>query len=217
MGNSTKVKGRKILKLRGLGETVPFISAFHEIKEEVSTQVDLAKFAPTKTVTKREAPGKNRKVTTMYGSPIKQTFIRNTKERKKQRRITNPVFDPISALYHLRSIRLPTGKKIPLTILTGNNLFKLELKVVGKERIYTPNGPRNAIRIDGLAQRIRDDGKPITNKKPRKVSLWLSANRARVPLKLTGDTKLGPIEANISTYKPPKRRLRIRAISINSG
>jgi len=96
-----------------------------------------------------------------------------------------------------------------MRLLSGGTLYRLDLKVLGRERIYTAMGAKNALKVGGVALRITDRGEVIKRKAPRKVSLWLSADGRRVPLRLVGDTKLGVVQADISSYRPPRRGLTV--------
>ena len=215
VGRPRTRKGVRSLSIRGYGETIPFISTFHRMKEEIITLVNLAGLLPVRTTSKREAPRKNRELATTFGDKfLVQKIQRPGRQYNRRRIIAGPRFDPISTLYSLRSVRLPRGGRLEMTMLSGSTLYRLELRVLGKERIYTSLGPRDALKVSGVALRITDRGQVIKSRPPRKVALWLSADRRRIPLRLVGDTKLGVVDAHISSYRPPRVGLTVEKPAI---
>jgi len=213
VGHPKQRKGRSVLALRGLGETVPFIQTFADMREEVNTRIDLSGVLPLSSTTNRRTgkPDEDRWMRTNFDRLVSQRIKKQGKRIDRKRRIPGPLHDPISALFALRSLRLRTGDRLRMLVLNGNSLYEVKLKVVGRERIYTKLGPRDAIRIDGLGRRVFDDGvRPVPGKKVRSVSLWLGVGAARLPLKLRGDTKLGPIVATVTSHSPPRSGLRVR-------
>jgi hypothetical protein len=214
------------LKLRGLGETRPFVSTFAHMREELLTLVNLRGLIPISSTADRKAgPEKTRWMQTEFpplhpGAPeargrelgpvVRQEIRRRGATAKRNRRIAAPLFEPLTSLFVLRSLRLRPKTKTKLWVLNGNSLYQVETRVTRRERVYTKLGPRDAIRIDGVGRRIHDNGRPVAGKKPRRVSLWLTADSARIPIRLRGDTDLGTIEAVITSYRPPKTGLKLR-------
>jgi len=210
VGRPRTQKGVRTLSIRGFGETIPFISTFHRIKEEIVTLVNLAGLLPVRSTSNREVPNKYRKLSTSFGPKlVLQNVERRNRKYQRRRSIAGPRFDPISTLFALRSARLKKGARLTMRLLSGGTLYRLDLKVLGRERIYTAMGAKNALKVGGVALRITDRGEVIKRKAPRKVSLWLSADGRRVPLRLVGDTKLGVVQADISSYRPPRRGLTV--------
>lgn len=204
--------GRRTLRLRGFGETVPFIATFSKMSEELRTQIDLEGVVPIRSVAERKVSGKDRRIEYLFGKEVlRQTVRRGDRTHKRMRRIIRPVHDPISALFALRSVTWRGGSKLTLYVLSGaRSLYRVDLRYSGAERIYGRLGPRQTIRISGTGRKILDNGRVIPGRTPRKVTIWLTADGARVPVKLQGDTKLGQIAAQITSYHPPSRRLRVR-------
>ena len=211
VGRPSRKEGVRTLSIRGAGETIPFFSTFHRMKEEIVTLINLSGVLPVRSTSRREAPKKNRMLATSFEPKTLLHKIERPGRKEYQRRriIVGQRFDPISTLYALRSVPLPKGAKLSMLMLSGTTLYRLELEVQGKERIYTTLGPKNTHRVGGVALRITDQGKVIKSRAPRKVRMWLSADRRRIPLRLVGDTKLGLVEAIISSYRPPRWGLTV--------
>jgi len=206
------------LNIRALGEAVPLIASFHRMWEELITRVDLSSLLPISSSSNREVGQKKRRVKTSFGQPlmhngrqVKQDIVLNQKKLQRHRRMRRPCFDPLTALYALRSVPLKPGARMELEILAGMALWRVSLRVnKDPERIYTARGPRQAIRVDGVGHRIYDNGRLMPKKVPRKVSLWFSTDPSRIPFRMQGETKLGLLQADLSTHHPGRSRLKVR-------
>ncbi len=215
VGKPGKKNGRRAIFLSGLGETAPFISAVAHLRERVKTLVALDGLYPLNSTANRTTPGKERDIEVTFGHRVRQVIKKKGETRIRNRRISPPPFDPISALFALRTRPLKKGQKLSMNVLSGTSLYALELKVVGGERLYLKRTkPAEALRVDGVARRISDQGHLLKHKPPRKLSIWFSADDARIPLKLIGDTELGPLEAQLSSYHAPPAGTLVRVREI---
>jgi hypothetical protein len=202
--------GRRSLRLRGLSESSPFFSAFRRIREEDLVHLDLGGLLPLEWTSHRTLGERQRKLVTIYGTPIVQEVLQNGHSRRVLRRIGPPVLEGLSALFLLRSSPLVPGQRAEMRVLGGFNLYRVRLLVHGVDHILVRDRPRQTIRIVGEARQITDDGREVAGERPRKFSLWLGQDRARIPYRARGDTKLGPAEAELTSYHAPRARLRVQ-------
>lgn len=194
---------RQSLKIRGLSETVPFVSAIQRLREEVVTRVDLHTLTPAHTVTERLRGERRRRIESDFEEPplVVQYITQDQKTVRHNRRVPPPVFDLLTALYWLRTTELIPGRKLDARVLTGLTLYRVEVVPHPGERMMALGSARETQRLDGTAQEIQDSGLPRPTA-PLKFSLWLSADATRIPLRAEGNTKLGPMRAVISSYGP---------------
>ena len=111
----------------------------------------------------------------------------------------------MSGLFALRALPLEAGRKMSLDILDGNALWRVALDVKRGEnlRIGEAGVARRAIRIDGVAHRIEDNGQPRAGMGPRGITIWLSDDADRVLLRLEADTDMGRCSLELTSYDPP--------------
>ncbi len=209
-----KVRGtgkRASLRIRGMGETVPFISAIRYMREDLITTVRLRDMAPLKQVADRKAPNRDRLLETTWSAPLKQKLSRDGKVYHRHRNMTAGRFhlDPITALFSLRSSRLKVGDTYVMRVVNGTSMMLVKARVTGKERLYIDGKGYNTVLVEGTGQKIKDDGTPWPNRAPRRMAIWFSRDRARVPVRIEGDTKLGKVIALLTSHKPPRRGLRV--------
>jgi len=205
--------GRRSLKLRSLGETSEFISNFRRIREEDLVHLDLAGLLPLDWSADRTLNNRRRQLTTTFGAgpSIKQVMRQDGKTQEETRRISGgPVLEALSALFALRTARLTPGLRLRRLVLGGLSLYRVEIVVRGPEHIVVRDHPRDTIRLDGVARQIYDDGSDVPKEPPRKFSLWLGQDPARIPYRIRGETKLGSAEAVLTSYHPPRAPLKVR-------
>ena len=131
VGQVSSRQNSKSLYIRGLGETIPFISSFMRIKEDVVTLIDLAGLYPLQSTSDLTSGAKSRFRKTAFGPVIHHTTRRGQQTLHSQQRIAPPVFDPLSALFWLRSLPLRKGASFGLKVLSGTNLYQVQLLVTG--------------------------------------------------------------------------------------
>jgi len=105
-----------------------------------------------------------------------------------------------SAVLALRSWRPAPQTSAELLVVMGRHLWRLEVKYEGPDVVTTANGPRPAVRIEGLA--TKQTGDP-DERPQRKFFLWFSDDNDRVPLRALAESEFGPVELVTTSYSCP--------------
>jgi hypothetical protein len=100
--------------------------------------------------------------------------------------------DLVSAVYTLRALDLKMGQEFCSQVFGQYRLWKVTGKVAAKERILTPAGEFDTLRIDGLAVRMDDP------RVKREIHLWLSDDARRLPVGGFGQAHGKPVQALLS-------------------
>lgn len=109
--------------------------------------------------------------------------------------------DGHSLLGYLRRWDAPDGAHGFLYVVVGRNLFRIDVTPTGKESIRTSFGEREAMRIDGSAQRVVEKTlEPSTRHAPKPFTMWLSADDDRVPLRIVVTTELAELTIDLSKH-----------------
>lgn len=119
-----------------------------------------------------------------------------------QRVTQQDVWDYNAFLVALRAWEAPAGATISTEVFRSRFLWKIDVRVHGKERLVTELGELPAVRFDGHAVKLARDGGKFPDTDERDFSIWISDEGDRVPLKNTARTDYGDIEMVIVDYQP---------------
>ncbi len=98
-------------------------------------------------------------------------------------------YDMYSSFYHARHQRLEPGKSLFLNVLDCKTLYRMEVRVLKKERISVPAGEFDTIKIEPV---VKPEG--IFEGK-RGTIIWLSDDSRRIPVKVQTLVKVGKVTA----------------------
>lgn len=119
------------------------------------------------------------------------------------------VWDYNSFLIGLRSWEGTVGTAVKLEVLRSRFLWAMDIKLAGKEKLATELGELPTLRIDAHTFKLTRDGVKDTTSDERDMSIWISDDNDRVPLKLTARTDYGDVKMEIVDYQPGTgKRLR---------
>lgn len=125
------------------------------------------------------------------------------KPTNSYRRIDLPIeqipHDGHSLLGYLRRWDPPPGTRGFIHTTMGRYLIRADVGFTGEERIQTPMGERNAVRIDGVGVRVSDKTlEPVPRAVPKPFTIWFTADDARIPLRLVVQTDLAELTIDVT-------------------
>ncbi len=110
--------------------------------------------------------------------------------------VDEPVFDPIGAIYYLRSLPLTIGDEIQLAIFDGRRLRKIAITVSGIEQIKVPAGEFECLVLKPT---------PLDNKRLTSADgilhLWLTDDRRRIPVRIEQKASFGTIVLKLAEVR----------------
>lgn len=123
------------------------------------------------------------------------------RDAKTSYRRERDVLDAVSAFYYLRAARLAPGEPFCFDLVANRRLWRFEGSVAAKpEKVETPAGRFETIRIDGVARRADDSGA-----RARPVHLWISTDARRLPVAAVSEIDLGPVRAMLSGVRGARK------------
>ncbi|HJV65078.1 MAG TPA: DUF3108 domain-containing protein [Geomonas sp.] len=111
------------------------------------------------------------------------------KKTEKTDPISQKTFDSLSSIFVVRNMDLVVGKSVFIDIYDCKRLWKTEVQVVGREEVKTPVGRFKTIvvkpqlKCEGFFARTGE------------VTVWLTDDAQRIPVKMTTKVKIGKITA----------------------
>jgi hypothetical protein len=104
--------------------------------------------------------------------------------------------DLTSAFMWLRLQPLQPGERHEVPVLTGSRLFTLTAEVAGPEKVETPAGAFDAVKVRA---RVELTGTFSTR---RDVLLWFSDDPRHVLVRVQADFAVGSVRAELVRYVP---------------
>lgn len=105
------------------------------------------------------------------------------------------VQDVLSALYYVRALPLKVGQTIVVPNMTDGKNYGLEVRVLEKERIKTPAGEFDCLKVEPLLQAagiFKHEGR---------ITVWMTDDRLHMPVLMKSKVVVGAIHAELTGYK----------------
>ncbi|MFA5859864.1 MAG: DUF3108 domain-containing protein [Elusimicrobiota bacterium] len=116
--------------------------------------------------------------------------------RKEPIVIPSKVLDILSSLYYIRKLENISPKMHPkLDVQSGEKVWKLEVRIYGKEKVKLPIGEFNCWKMEPI---MRDDG--IFKAKGR-LFVWLKDDESLLPVRLRTEIAVGFMDIDLKEYK----------------
>ncbi len=126
------------------------------------------------------------------GGKIRIDYKRNNARRKSSHAYLNEAFDPVSAIYYLRTLDYRQGMSVCFDAYSIRKLWRVTGKVKGLETVKVPAGVFEAWHLEGEA--VRTDN-PAAR---REVHVWISNDERRLPVASLGVIDLGAVRAQLT-------------------
>jgi len=103
-------------------------------------------------------------------------------QKKTEIHIPSDVQDELSMIYLLRTKELEVGQEYEFPVLTGNKTMETTVRVLRIERLNTILGSLDTI---------------VVKSTPKDVTIWLTNDSARIPVKIEAATKIGKLVSKL--------------------
>lgn len=183
-------------------QTKPALDAFYPVAGHIEAFTDLA-LTHSLRLAKDMQEGRSRRTYQVDFDWERGVADYRSKERRKRRiELPEGTLDLVSILYYVRSLPLETGMAVSRPLNSGKKIHLANARVVRTETIVVDGRSWRAFRID---IDVRQAGGVFEKSKDPALSLWLSANARKIPLKVVGKVRFGSfiVELTSATPEPP--------------
>lgn len=164
------------------------LARFVKVRDEIETIVDRSDFSTLRYTKKLDERGdKELEVTTIEDGVA-------SRKRKKTRKIPvpRPVYDPISVIYHFRTLELAPGKMYEFELISDGKLYTVHGRVVKREKVTTPAGTFDALMVE---PQMASAGV----QREERLFIWYSDDERRLPLRIRTEVKFGSVTATLKS------------------
>ncbi|MFT5736450.1 MAG: hypothetical protein ACI9SG_000791 [Maribacter sp.] len=204
-----KIGDRSVYRVVGHGKTTGFASFFFKVDDTYESYFDKENGRPYKFIRKTNEGGYTKDMEINFDYENDKAILNDKKNEKKFNfTIQDGMQDLVSAFYYLRNNYeaedLVKGQSIELKLLYDDDgVFNFKLKYLGKEVLKTKYGKVECLKFRPLVQSGR------VFKEEESLSLWVSNDANKIPIRIKADLAVGAIKADLDGYNGLKHQFKI--------
>ena len=208
-----KLKGKSVFHVVGKGKTTGAVNWFFKVRDRYESFFDTQTGLPYKFIRKIDEGGHTKDIEIAFDHAKKTAFVNNKKHNTKKTISTeSKVQDMVSAFYYLRNNydtdKIKINDVVVLNMFFDEENYPFRLKFLGRETITVKlNGSR--IKVKTLKFRPYVMAGRVF-KEEESLTLWVSADKNKIPLKVKADLAVGSLRADLTEYKGLKHSFEIQ-------
>lgn len=208
-----KLKGKPVFHVIGKGKTTGAVNWFFKVRDRYESFFDTQTGLPYKFIRKIDEGGHTKDIEIAFDHSKQTAFVNNKKYKTKKTISTeDKVQDMVSAFYYLRNNydtdQIKINDVVVLNMFFDEENYPFKLKFLGRETITVKlNGSR--IKVKTLKFRPYVMAGRVF-KEEESLTLWVSADKNKIPLKIKADLAVGSLRADLSEYKGLKHSFEVQ-------
>jgi hypothetical protein len=205
IGKAGDVDGKHVIIAYTETYTTGVAEVFKEVREEIRSVIDVDQGVPVSNESEERDGSERERVEASFeaGAHSVDVFPDSGKRRSWTLNNDEPVQDQHTALALLRSWSGQPGTRGTFLLQSGRGLYRVEVAVVGAEKLKTRWGTLPAIRIAGSARRLSKNGAKNAPPVTREFVFWHSNDARRLPLRFQVQTRFGELNAELTEFAEP--------------
>ena len=204
-----KVNNKSVYRVIGKGRTTGLARVFFKVDDAYESYFDKNNGKPYKFVRQVSEGSYTLNLDVEFDHKNKKAVLNDYKKNKKlDFKIEDNIQDLISAFYYVRNNydadQLVKGETITLNLLYDDDgIFKFKLKYLGKEILKTKYGKVECHKFRPYVESGR------VFKEQESLSLWVSNDENKIPIRIKADLAVGSIKADLDGYAGLKHQFKI--------
>ena len=175
------------IKIESIAESNSLFAKIYPVRDEIESIVNAETFSTLRfQKTLNERNRKKSELTVI--DPDRRIALRKGKEIP----VPNPVMDPLSTIYFLRTLDLTPGKKHYFTIIADGKVYTLQADVLYRETVRTTAGTFKTVVVE---PKMRHGG--IFRDENNRLVIWFSDDDRRIPVRIRSYLAVGTITATL--------------------
>ena len=204
----TTYNGKSVYHAKGDGHTTGLSKTFFKVKDDYQSYFDKTTGQPYRFIRKINEGGYTKNQEGFINYKTNTVLLKDYKAKtEKTYNINSKIQDVISSFYYLRNHEklnsIKPGETIQIDMFFDDEIFKFKLKFMGYEKIKTKFGTINSMKFRPYVMSGR------LFKEEESLTLWVSNDENRVPLKIQASLLVGSLKAELIQYKNLKTTLKV--------
>jgi len=199
---------KEVFHVVGKGWTTGAIRWFFKVKDRYESYFDKETFVPYKFVRNINEGGHTKNLEIKFDQVNHKAHINNKKSKTQKVIDTKPnIQDMVSTFYYLRNKldvnKLKVGDEIEVDMFFDEENYGFKLRYLGEETIETEFGDIESLKFRPYVMAGR------VFKEEESLTLWVSKDKNRVPLRIKADLAVGSLRADLEAFKGLKYPFKI--------
>lgn len=207
--NEDVIDGKPVYHIVGKGKTTGAIRWFFKVKDRYESYIDKKALIPYRFIRNINEGGHTKNIEINFDQEKNKAHVFNKKHNKRKVIDTKPnIQDMVSIFYYLRNnlniSTLKIGDEVSTDMFFDGENYGFKIKFLGKETIKTPFGKVECLKFRPyvMAGRVFKESESLT--------LWVSADENRIPLRMKADLSVGSLRADLEAFKGLKHQFKIQ-------
>ena len=203
---STNYNGKSVYHAKGYGYTTGVTKRLFKVEDDYQSYFDKTTGKPYRFIRKIDEGGYKKNQEGFFDQTNKTVLVKDYKNNNQNTyNVSANVQDIVSAFYYFRNHEkinsLKKGETLEIDMFFDNETYKFKLKFMGKEEIKTKFGKINALKFRPYVQSGR------VFKEDESLTMWVSDDENKVPLKIQASLLVGSLKAELSSYSGLKNKI----------
>lgn len=180
------------------GKSTPFLDNIYRVRLRIDARTNAAMtcFSSYEENSKEKKKDQSKSI---FFDPQTGTVQHIDKEKTRTLHTDlKSLFDPLSLFYSFRTQNLYPGAVLHTSVTDGKKIIHGTAKAIKKEEVTVPAGTFSCWRIE---PDIKDVGGVFKQSKGARMWLWVSADKKKIPLRISTKIALGSITADLTAIK----------------
>ncbi|QXP66451.1 MULTISPECIES: DUF3108 domain-containing protein [unclassified Polaribacter] len=196
--NEKELNGKTVFYTKGTGWTSGMIKWFFEVDDVYESYFDKDSVKPYLFKRKIDEGGYKKHRITSFNYNSNKAYVQDFTIQKDTSVAFSNVQDILSSFYYLRNkdvSGMKVGEEIAIDMFLDSQVYPFKLRFLGTETLKTKFGKINTLIFRPLVQSGR------VFKAQESVTLWITADANKIPIKIKADLAVGSLRAELETYK----------------
>lgn len=203
------VDGKPVYHIIGKGKTTGAIRWFFKVKDRYESYIDKDKLIPYKFIRDINEGGHTKNIEIKFDQDNNKAHVYNKKHNKRKVVDTKPnVQDMVSTFYYLRDnmdmSALKVGDEVKTDMFFDEENYGFKIKYLGEETVRTKFGKIKCLKFRPYVMAGR------VFKEEESLTLWVSADKNKVPIRIKADLAVGSLRADLDAFKGLKHQFKIQ-------
>lgn len=190
--------GKKVFYTKGSGWTSGAVKWFFEVDDHYESYFDKDTIKPYLFKRKINEGGYKKNRNTSFNYKSNKAYVQDFILQKDTSIFFSKVQDMLSSFYYLRNRdvkNMKKGEEIAIDMFMDSQVYPFKLRFLGRETLKTKFGTIKTMIFRPLVQSGR------VFKAQESVTLWITDDANKIPIKLSADLSVGSLRADLEAYK----------------